>query len=203
MLSRSTSNQAMRRSKSFRALVLFGVVVALVTAFYQSITLPSSVPTITTGLTPRHSVFKPELFPLILMRLLALLHEPPLLCGPRPFGPGSLCMHTPSGHDRSYSSGTAEVLATKTVSSWSNALGAPDEDQYALLDVGAPRYDQCGPLDAPNDNQCAPNEPVIASPEASATVRVGITRTIPLSAHLECAPCSANSCRALFLIAHA
>ena len=58
-------------------------------------------------------------------------------------------------------------MATKTVTTWSNALDAPNEDQCGLLDVGAPRYDQqCGPLDAPNDNQCAPDEPVIASPEA-------------------------------------
>ena len=80
---------------------------------------------------------------------------------------------------RSFSSGTAEV-ATKTVNSWSNALDAPNKDQRGLRDVGAPRYDQCGPLDAPNDNQCAPNEPGIASPEASATVRIDITRTIAL-----------------------
>ena len=98
---------------------------------------------------------------------------------------------------RSFSSGTAEV-ATKTVASWSDALDAPNEDWCGLLDVGAPRYDQCGPLDAPNDNQCAPNEPVIASTEAFATVRIGITRTIALSVHLEYPPCSTNSCRALF-----
>ena len=48
-------SQAMHRSKSFRALVLFGVV-ALVTAFYQSITPPSSALTIPTGLTPRRHV---------------------------------------------------------------------------------------------------------------------------------------------------
>ena len=47
--------QAMHCSKSFRALVLFGVV-ALVTAFYQSITPPSSALTIPTGLTPRRHV---------------------------------------------------------------------------------------------------------------------------------------------------
>ena len=79
-------------------------------------------------------------------------------------------------------------MATKTVASWSDALDAPNEDWCGLLDVGAPRYDQCGPLDAPNDNQCAPNETVIetviASPEASATVSIGITRTIALSARL-------------------
>ena len=83
-------------------------------------------------------------------------------------------------------------MATKAVTSWSNVLDAPNEDQCGLFDVGAPNNDQRGPLDAPNDNQCAPNEPVIASSEASATVRIGITRTIPLSAHLECAPCSTN-----------
>ena len=66
----------MHRSTSFRALVLFGVV-ALVTALYQSITPPSSALTITTGLTPRHSEFKSGPFPLILMRLSALLRKPP------------------------------------------------------------------------------------------------------------------------------
>ena len=39
--------------------------------------------------------------------------------------------------NRSSSSGTAEV-ATKTVTSWSNALDAPNEDQCGLFDVGAP-----------------------------------------------------------------
>ena len=75
--------------------------------------------------------------------------------------------------NRSYSSGAAEV-ATKTVTSWSNALNesglfdidAPNDDQCGLFDVGAPSYDQRGPFDAPNDNQCAPNESVDASPEA-------------------------------------
>ena len=65
---------------------------------------------------------------------------------------------------RSYSGGTTEV-ATKTITSWSNALGAPNEDQCGLRDVGAPTYDPRGPLDAPNDSQCAPNEPVVASLE--------------------------------------
>ena len=106
-------------------------------------------------------------------------------------------MHTTLLAYRSYSSGTAEVAA-KTVTSWFNALDMPIKDQCGLFDVGALRYDQCGPLDAPKDNQCAPNEPVIASTEAFATVRVGITRTIALSVHLEYAPCSTNSCRALF-----
>ena len=45
----------MRSSKSFRALVLFGVV-ALVTAFYQSITPPSSAVPVTTPLKPRQHV---------------------------------------------------------------------------------------------------------------------------------------------------
>jgi hypothetical protein len=45
----------MHCSKSFRALVLFGVV-AIVTALYQSITPPSSALTIPTGLTPRQRV---------------------------------------------------------------------------------------------------------------------------------------------------
>ena len=85
-------------------------------------------------------------------------------------------------------------MATKTVTSWSNALDAPDQDQCGLFDVGAPTNYERGPLDAPNDNQCAPNEPVIASSEASAMVRIRITRTIPLSAHLEYAPCSTNAC---------
>ena len=64
-------------------------------------------------------------------------------------------------------------MATKTVSSWSNALDgpglfdidAPNDDQCGLLDVGAPSYDQRGPF-APNDNQCAPDESVVASPES-------------------------------------
>jgi len=48
-------SQVMHCSKSFRALVLFGVV-AIVTALYQSITPPSSALTIPTGLTPRQRV---------------------------------------------------------------------------------------------------------------------------------------------------
>ena len=65
---------------------------------------------------------------------------------------------------RSYSSGTAEVLATKTVTSWSNALNAPNEDQCGLFDVDAPTNDQRAPLDAPNDNQCAPDGSLVALP---------------------------------------
>ena len=45
----------MRCSKSFRALILFGVV-ALVTAVYQSITPPSSAITVTTPPKPRQRV---------------------------------------------------------------------------------------------------------------------------------------------------
>ena len=78
---------------------------------------------------------------------------------------------------RSFSSGTAEV-ATKTVASWSYALDAPNEDRCGLFDVCAHRYDQCGPLDAPNDNQCVPNETVIASPEASATVSTRVSASL-------------------------
>ena len=106
----------------------------------------------------------------MLMRLPALSgvsspsHTPFLLaqhqfCRLSPF----LCL--PLLANRSYSSGTTEV-ATKTVTSWSNALDAPSDDQCALFDVGPPTYDQRGPLNAPDDSQCAPNEPVVATPEA-------------------------------------
>ena len=77
--------------------------------------------------------------------------------------------------NRSYSSGAAQV-ATKSVGGcWSNALDepglfdidAPNDEQCGLFDVGAPSYDQeREPFDAPNGNQCAPNESVVASPEA-------------------------------------
>lgn len=88
----------------------------------------------------------------------------PLSVGPIRFGFSPfLCI--PLLANRSYSSGTAEV-ATKIVTSRSNALDAPNEDQCGLFDVGSPTHDQRGPLDAPDDNQCAPNEPVVASPEA-------------------------------------
>ena len=79
-------------------------------------------------------------------------------------------------------------MATKPVTSWSNVLDAPNEDQCGLFDVGAPLYDQCGPLGAPDDNQCAPNEPVVASSEAAAPVRRHHSHTIALRAHLEYAP---------------
>ena len=67
--------------------------------------------------------------------------------------------------------GAAEV-ATNTVSSWSNALDKPGlfdinapDDQCGLFDVGARSYDQRGPIDAPNDNQCALKES-LALPKA-------------------------------------
>ena len=94
-------------------------------------------------------------------------------------------------------------MASKTVTSWSNALDAPNEDQCGLFDVGSPTHDQRGPLDAPDDNQCAPNEPVVASPEAfeqTDPVCRHHSRAIALNAHLEYASCSKNS---LFLIANA
>ena len=54
-------------------------------------------------------------------------------------------------------------MATKTVSSWSNALDEPE-----LFNIDAPNDDQCGLFDvgAPSYDQCTPNESVIASPEA-------------------------------------
>jgi len=62
-------------------------------------------------------------------------------------------------------------MAPKAVSSWSNALDgpglfdidAPNDGQCGLFDVGAPSSDQGKPF-APNDNQCAPDESVLASP---------------------------------------
>ena len=88
-------SQAMHCSKSFRALVLFGIV-ALVTAFYyQSMTPPSSARTVTTGPKPRHSVEqRGPAFPLILMRQPALSGVPSpshTFCrGPYPFCTQSL-----------------------------------------------------------------------------------------------------------------
>ena len=49
---------------------------------------------------------------------------------------------------------------------------------------GAPTNDQRGPLDAPNDSQCAPNEPVVASPEALASPKA-FKLTDPVWSHLE------------------
>ena len=64
-------------------------------------------------------------------------------------------------------------MATKTVTSWSNALDepglfnidAPNDDQCGLFDVGAPSYDQRGSFNAPHDNQCALKES-LALPKA-------------------------------------
>jgi hypothetical protein len=80
-------------------------------------------------------------------------------------------------------------VATKAVTSWSNALHAPNEDQCGLFDVGAPTYDRRGPLDAPNE--CTPNEPVVSSPEAfelTDQVRRHHLCTIALNAHPESSP---------------
>ena len=116
------------------------------------------------------------------------------VCATHPFWPPSVSMLARSGQYRIYSSVTADV-ATKTVASWSNALDSPSEDQCGLFDVGALTYDQRGPLDAPNvDSQCAPNEPVVASPEAfeltdtfrsitHATLVLTRSRTTPYSSH--------------------
>ena len=53
--------------------------------------------------------------------------------------------------DNRYSSYRTAEVATKTVTSWSNALDAPNEDQCGLFEVGAPTNDQRGPLDATLD----------------------------------------------------
>ena len=107
-------------------------------------------------------------------------------------------MHAHLLTNRSFSDGAAE-MAPKTVSSWSsNALDgpglfdidAPNDDQCGLFDVGAPNYyDQCKPF-APNDNQCAPDESVVASPEAfeeTEPVRVSISRLCTEASHLDTA----------------
>ena len=77
-------------------------------------------------------------------------------------------------------------MATKTVTSWSNALDepglfnidAPNDDQCGLFDVGAPSYDQRGSFDAPNDNNCALKESVVALPKAFVDIS-------PLNLHLD------------------
>ena len=105
-------------------------------------------------------------------------------------------MHAHLLTNRSFSDGAAE-MAPKTVSSWSNALDgpglfdidAPDDDQCGLFDVGAPSSDQCKPF-APNDNQCAPDEAVIASPEAfelTEPVRIDFSRLCTEASHLDIA----------------
>ena len=94
------------------------------------------------------------------------LSEPPPRGGACRFGPTQTYL-------LANRSGAAEV-ATKTVSSWSNALdkpglfeiNAPNDDQCGLFDVGAPSHDQRGPFDAQDDNQCALKESAVASLEA-------------------------------------
>ena len=88
-------------------------------------------------------------------------------------------------------------VATKSVTSWSdNALDepglfdidAPNDDQCGLFDVGAPSYDQRGSFDAPNDNQCALKESVVASPESfklADPVRRHLRLAFALSPHLD------------------
>ena len=150
---------------SFRAFVLVGIV-TLVTAFYQS-TQPSAF-TVTKGLTSRQRV---ELgpFPLNSMRQAALsgISSPshPLAVAHAVLGSQIYLLANRSG---------AAEVATKTVSSWSNALdkpglfeiNAPNDDQCGLFDVGAPSHDQRGPFDAQDDNQCALKESAVASLEA-------------------------------------
>ena len=87
-------------------------------------------------------------------------------------------------------------MATKTVSSWSNALdkpglfeiNTPTDDQCGLFDVGAPSHDQRGPFDASNDNQCALKESAVASPEAfklADPVRRHLRLAFALNPHLD------------------
>ena len=99
--------------------------------------------------------------------------------------------------NRSFSNGAAEA-APKTINGFSNALdgpglfdvGAPSDDQCGLFDVGAPNYyDQCKPF-APNDNQYAPDESVVASPEAfeqTEPVRRDFSRLCTEASHLDTA----------------
>ena len=98
---------------------------------------------------------------------------------------------------RSFSNGAAEV-APKTVGGWSNTLDepglfdidAPNDDQCGLFDVGAHSDDQRKPF-APNDNQqCAPDESVVASPEAfeqTGPVRIDFSRLCTEASHLDTA----------------
>ena len=111
--------------------------------------------------------------------------------------------------NRSFSNGAAEA-APKTINGFSNALdgpglfdvGAPSDNQCGLFDVGALSDDQCGLFDvgapsddqrkpfAPNDNQCAPDESVVASPEAfeqTEPVRIDFSRLCTEASHLDTA----------------
>ena len=88
-------------------------------------------------------------------------------------------------------------MAPKTVGGWSNALDGP-----GLFDIDAPNDDQCGLLGgahsddqrkpfAPNANQqCAPDESAVASPEAfeqTETVRIDFSRLCTEASHLDTA----------------
>ena len=98
--------------------------------------------------------------------------------------------------NRSFSNGAAEA-APKTVGGWSNTLDepglfdidAPNDDQCGLFDVGAHSDDQRKAF-APNDNQCAPDESVVASPEAfeqTEPVRIDFSRLCTEASHLDTA----------------
>ena len=101
-------------------------------------------------------------------------------------GPGPLTHAYRLLTNRSFSNGAAEA-APKTVGGWSNALDGP-----GLFDIDAPNDDQCGLLDvgAPSDNQCAPDESVVASPEAfeqTEPVRIDFSRLCTEASHLDTA----------------
>ena len=105
---------------------------------------------------------------------------PPLACSLS--GPSPLTHAYRLLTNRSFSNGAAEA-APKTVGGWSNALDGP-----GLFDIDAPNDDQCGLLDvgAPSDNQCAPDESVVASPEAfepTEPVRIDFSRLCPEASH--------------------
>ena len=117
--------------------------------------------------------------------------HPPILARSRS-GPSPLTHAYRLLTNRSFSNGAAEA-APKTVGGWSNALDgpglfdidAPNDDQCGLLDVGAHSVDQRKPF-APNDNQCAPDESVVASPEAfeqTEPVRIDFSRLCPEASH--------------------
>ena len=104
-------------------------------------------------------------------------------------------------------------MATKTVSSWSNALdkpglfeiNAPNDDQCGLFDVGAPSHDQRGPFDAPNDSQCALKESAVASPEAfklADPVRRHLRLAFALNPHLDTPTPLSSTPFEPYLIAH-
>ena len=133
--------------------------------------------------------------PLFRQRLPLRHPPPPLACSLS--GPSPLTHAYRPLTNRSFSNGAAEA-APKTVGGWSNALDgpglfdidAPNDDQCGLFDVGAPNYyDQCKPF-APNDNQCAPDESVVASPEAfeqTEPVRIDFSRLCTEASHLDTA----------------